>query len=128
VILRIDPEAPVPPYEQIRAQVERTIASGVLPAGARLPSIRQLARDLGLAGGTVARAYRELERAGLIGGRGRHGTVVLEGARTMSPTERRRRLREAAEGYAGAAARLGVNPETAVAAAARALREVAAAT
>jgi DNA-binding transcriptional regulator YhcF (GntR family) len=125
VILRVDPEAPVPPYEQIRAQVERTIASGVLPAGARLPSIRQLARDLGVAGGTVARAYRELERDGLIGGRGRHGTFVLDGARAMPAEERRRELRMAAEGFAVAAARLGVDPRAAVAAAERAVREVA---
>ena len=46
--------------------------------GTRLPSIRQLAGDLGLAGGTVARAYRELEQEGVVATRGRHGTVVAE--------------------------------------------------
>jgi GntR family transcriptional regulator len=121
VILRLDPTAPIPPYEQIRGQVERMIGTGVLP-----PSIRQLARDLGVAGGTVARAYRELERDGLIGGRGRHGTFVLDGARTMPAEERRHELRMAAEGFAVAAARLGVDPRAAVAAAERAVREVAA--
>lgn len=126
MILSLDPTAPVPPYEQIRGQVERMIGTGVLPPGTRLPSIRQLARDLGVAGGTVARAYRELERDELIGGRGRHGTFVLEGARTMPAEERRHELRMAAEGFAVAAARLGVDPRSAVAAAERAVREVAA--
>jgi GntR family transcriptional regulator len=74
VILRVDPGSAVPPYEQIRTQVATMAATGVLPVGTRLPPIRQLARDLGLAGGTVARAYRELEAAGVIVTRGRHGS------------------------------------------------------
>jgi DNA-binding transcriptional regulator YhcF (GntR family) len=49
----------------------------VLGEGDRLPSIRQLAGDLGMATNTVQRAYRELEAHGLIESRGRHGTVVL---------------------------------------------------
>ena len=76
MILRIDPESPVPPYEQIRSQIATMATTGVLREGTRLPSIRQLAADLGLAGGTVARAYRELEQAGVILTRGRHGTYV----------------------------------------------------
>jgi DNA-binding transcriptional regulator YhcF (GntR family) len=78
VILRIDPESAVPPYEQIRAQVATMAATGVLPVGSRLPTIRQLSKDLGLAGGTVARAYRELESDGVIATRGRHGSFVSE--------------------------------------------------
>ena len=78
VILRVDSSSPVPPYEQIRAQVGAMVDAGVLAPGARLPSIRQLAGDLGLAGGTVARAYRELEQEGVVATRGRHGTVVAE--------------------------------------------------
>jgi DNA-binding transcriptional regulator YhcF (GntR family) len=78
VILRVDPESAVPPYEQIRAQVATMVATGVLPIGTRLPTIRQLSKDLGLAGGTVARAYRELESDGLIVTRGRHGSFVDE--------------------------------------------------
>lgn len=71
-----DPRSPVPPYEQVRAQLARQVQSGELPPGTRLPTVRRLAGDLGLAVNTVARAYRELERDGLVATRGRNGTVV----------------------------------------------------
>lgn len=66
----------VPPYEQIRAQIAGHIAAGTLPPEARLPTVRDLASDLGVAVGTVQRAYRELEAAGLVLSRRRHGTSV----------------------------------------------------
>ena len=78
MIVRIDPDSPIPAFEQLRQQIERMIASGVLAASSRLPTIRQLAKDLDLAPGTVARAYQELERVGAIATRGRHGTFVNE--------------------------------------------------
>ena len=65
-----------PPYEQIRAQISSLIALGALAPGTRLPTVRRLAADLGIAAGTVARAYRELEQSGLIETRRRNGTVV----------------------------------------------------
>ncbi|MCA0331132.1 MAG: GntR family transcriptional regulator [Actinobacteria bacterium] len=120
MILTVDPSSAVPPYEQIRAQLEAMVASGTLEAGDRLPSIRQLAHDLGLATGTVARAYAELESAGLVVSRRRTGTVVADGV-AASPSERRRRLSEAAEQYARAVALLGVAPDDAQAAVLRAL-------
>jgi DNA-binding transcriptional regulator YhcF (GntR family) len=58
VIVTVDPGGPQPPYEQIRVQVLEAVSSGSLPAGVRLPTIRQLAVDLDLAANTVARAYR----------------------------------------------------------------------
>ncbi|MBO0832356.1 MAG: GntR family transcriptional regulator [Actinobacteria bacterium] len=64
LVLRIDLSRPVPPYEQLRAQIAGLIAAGELPSGSRLASVRQLAGDLGVAPGTVARAYSELEAAG----------------------------------------------------------------
>ncbi|MDP9398446.1 MAG: GntR family transcriptional regulator [Actinomycetota bacterium] len=57
---------PIPPYEQLRRQPADFISSGAPPAGGRLPPLRQLAGDPGLAVDTVARAYRELEAAGLV--------------------------------------------------------------
>jgi DNA-binding transcriptional regulator YhcF (GntR family) len=66
----------VPVYEQIRAQVAAFVAVGALRAGDRLPASRDLARDLGIAVGTVQRAYRELEVAGVVASRRRTGTVV----------------------------------------------------
>lgn len=62
----IDTASPTPPSEQIRAQLAGFIRDGQLPEGQRLPSIRQVASDLRVAPGTVAKAYAELESAGLI--------------------------------------------------------------
>ncbi|MFF2244844.1 GntR family transcriptional regulator [Arthrobacter sp. NPDC058130] len=74
--LSVDLRSPVPPFEQIRSQVASLIAAGTLAPGSRLPTVRSLAADLGLAAGTVARAYKELELAGLVETRRRNGTVV----------------------------------------------------
>lgn len=68
--------SPVPVYEQIRAQVAAAVAVGTLGPGDRLPASRDLARDLGIAVGTVQRAYRELEAGGVVASRRRTGTVV----------------------------------------------------
>lgn len=76
MIVRVDPASPVPAYEQLRSQVAAMVVTGTLDAGERLPPIRRLASDLDLAPGTVARAYRELEAAGLVVAAGRRGTVV----------------------------------------------------
>jgi DNA-binding transcriptional MocR family regulator len=73
----VDLSSPTPPYEQIRLQISALISAGGLTAGTRLPAVRRLAADLGLAAGTVARAYRELEQGGLIETRRRNGTVVV---------------------------------------------------
>lgn len=75
-MIGIDQESPVPPYEQVRSQLADRIRNGDLPVGTRLPTVRQLAADLGLAVNTVARAYRELEHGGLVQSRGRAGTFV----------------------------------------------------
>ncbi|GAA1408793.1 GntR family transcriptional regulator [Glutamicibacter uratoxydans] len=74
--ITLDLDSALPPYEQIRAQVAALISLGELPAGAKLPTVRALATDLGVAAGTVARAYKELEAEGLISSRRRAGTVV----------------------------------------------------
>ena len=75
--ITVDVMGPTPPYEQIRSQVAAYIQSGLLADGARLPTMRALAADLGVATGTVARAYSELEAAGLIASRRRTGTVAV---------------------------------------------------
>jgi GntR family transcriptional regulator len=109
VILEIDPASAVPPFEQMRAQIAGLIATGALAAGTRLPPIRQLAGDLGLAPGTVARAYRELELSGLVLSRGRHGTRVTDAAPQLvaSATPDLAHLDEAAATFAAAAGRSG---------------------
>lgn len=72
--------SPVPVYEQIRTQVTAAVAVGTLRPGDRLPASRDLARDLGIAVGTVQRAYRELEAGGVVESRRRTGTVVASTA------------------------------------------------
>jgi GntR family transcriptional regulator len=72
----IDLRSATPPYEQIRSQISSLVAIGDLPPGSRLPTVRSLAADLGVAVGTVARAYKELEAAGVVESRRRGGTIV----------------------------------------------------
>jgi GntR family transcriptional regulator len=74
--ISVDLRSATPPYEQIRSQISSLIATGTLTTGSRLPTVRSLAADLGIAAGTVGRAYKELEAAGLIESRRRNGTVV----------------------------------------------------
>lgn len=77
--ISLDPDSAIPPYEQIRSQLCDLIRSGALSAGQRLPSIRQLAGDLRIAPGTVARAYAELESAGMLETSRARGTRVSSG-------------------------------------------------
>lgn len=79
-LLRIDPHSPVPPYEQLRTQVAAMTVTGELTPGQKLPTVRQLATDLGLAPNTVARAYRELEADRIISTHGRRGTFIRSAA------------------------------------------------
>lgn len=110
MIVKVDPASAVPPFEQVRAGIAARIDDGSLPVGTRLPPVRTLATDLGLAANTVARAYRELEEAGLVETAGRRGTVVAAGADDV-----RRRAAAAAAAYAEAVAALGVGADEAVA-------------
>jgi DNA-binding transcriptional regulator YhcF (GntR family) len=110
MIIRVDPDAPVPPYEQVRTAIAEAARRGDLAAGTRLPPVRQLADQLGLAANTVARAYRELEQAGLVQTRGRHGTFVTSHAAGV-PAE----VQQLAARYADRTRALGVPPEQAVA-------------
>lgn len=113
MIVTIDTASPVPPYEQLRAAVARLVATGQLAVGARLPTVRQLASDLGVAPGTVARAYRELEATKILVTRGRHGTHVAAAPPLPPRAERQRRLVEAAGAYASTVRELGIDPSVA---------------
>lgn len=83
----VDTAAAVPVYEQIRSQLAGAIADGRLADGQRLPSVRVLAADLGIAVNTVGRAYAELEATGLIARRRRTGTVVTAASAHSLPAE-----------------------------------------
>lgn len=106
-VITLDPHAPEPPFEQIRAQVGAQIEDGTLEAGFRLPTVRHLAEELGVAVNTVARSYRELEQAGLIETRGRAGSFV-------SGAGVHREARAAAAAYAAKVQALGLEADEAV--------------
>ncbi|MGB3482285.1 MAG: GntR family transcriptional regulator [Mycobacterium sp.] len=74
--LRVDPQAAKPLFDQLRTQLIAGVRDGKLPPGTRLPTVRDLAAQLGLAVNTVARAYRELETSGIVETRGRFGSFV----------------------------------------------------
>lgn len=108
-MISIHPGTGEPPYEQIRSQIQHLVHTGELLRGARLPTVRRLAADLGLAANTVARAYRQLEADGVVETRGRAGTVI-------APTNDRARseAESAAVTFAALTTRLGINPTDAV--------------
>lgn len=113
----LDPDSPLAVYEQLRARVSELARSSAWPVGHRLPTVRGLAEELGVAANTVAKAYRALEADGVIETRGRNGTFV---AATGDAAERR--ALAAAQEYAALARRLGLSPERAGALARDAVR------
>lgn len=107
--MKIDHHGEMPPYEQVRVHYASAISNRELAVGAKLPTVRALAKDLGLAVNTVARAYRELEEAGLVETRGRAGTVV-----SANGDNNRERIRAAAAQYATMSAELGLTSQEAL--------------
>jgi len=112
-LIMIDPGQPVPPYVQIRDQIADLVGAGELAEGTRLPAVRQLAADLGLATGTVARAYQELEASGHVTTRRGGGTRV---AAQPGAASRRRAVivEQHAREYVESVRRLGVAPDEAI--------------
>ncbi len=106
----VDPSSPIPPFEQVRLAIVQEVRSGTLPPGARLPTVRRLAVDLGLAPNTVARAYRELEHDEVLETRGRHGTFVA-----AASDQTQRQAYAATTEYVERLRRLGIDMDQAMA-------------
>jgi DNA-binding transcriptional regulator YhcF (GntR family) len=106
--VRVDQHAAKPLFDQLRTQIIDGIRDGKLPPGTRLPTVRELAGQMSLAVNTVARAYRELEAAGILETRGRFGTFVarIDPADTAMAT--------AAHTFVSAARALGVEKSEAM--------------
>lgn len=104
----IDDRASGPLFDQLRTQIIGGVRDGRLPPGTRLPTVRELAGQLGLAVNTVARAYRELESAGVLETRGRFGTFVAR----VDPADAA--MATAAHTYVTAAKSLGIDKADAV--------------
>ena len=100
---RVDHTSAEPPFEQVRRQIAAQAASGELASGTRLPTVRALAAEVGLAVNTVARVYRELEADGIVVTEGRRGTFVRPSAGAAS-----REVRDAAATYVEVVRRAGL--------------------
>lgn len=115
--VRLEGQTAIPRFEQLRAQLSVMVAVGRLQPGARLPTVRHMAEQLDLAPGTVARTYRELEKDGIVEGRGRLGTFVVDEPPHSEPLrERRERIAAAAARYVFEVRQLGADVEAAQAA------------
>jgi GntR family transcriptional regulator len=117
--LTVVTDDPTPPYEQLRRQLIELIRYGDLAPGDRLPPLRQLAADLGLAVGTVARTYHELEVAGMVVSRRGAGTRVAAAPHPVpDPAEE---LHTRASAFVREARRLGADDDQIRSTVARAL-------
>ncbi|CAN5345357.1 hypothetical protein BH11ACT5_BH11ACT5_20670 [soil metagenome] len=108
-LFTVDHESKVTLYEQLRTQIIEQVASGQLIVGTKLPPVRVLAAELGVAPYTAARVYRLLEQDGFLETRGRNGTVIAARSDTAEST-----LQAAATEYAARAKALGVLPDAAL--------------
>jgi DNA-binding transcriptional regulator YhcF (GntR family) len=106
--VRIDVQAAGPLFDQLRTQIISGVRDGRLSPGTRLPTVRELAGQLGLAVNTVARAYRELESAGIVETRGRFGTFVAR----ADPADAA--MANAAHTFVSAARSLGIDKAAAL--------------
>lgn len=106
--VRIDQRSSGALFDQLRTQIIDGVRDGRLPPGTRLPTVRELAGQLGLAVNTVARAYRELESAGILETRGRFGTFVAH----EDPADAA--MATAANTFVSAAKSLGVGKDDAL--------------
>ncbi|MEU0499576.1 GntR family transcriptional regulator [Nocardia sp. NPDC005998] len=107
--ITITHDSSIAPYEQLRLGVIAQVRSGELTAGTKIPTVRALAAQLGLAPNTVARAYRELEADGVVETRGRQGSFI---ASSGDPTKDL--AGRAATDYVATIRRLGLDDEAAL--------------
>jgi DNA-binding transcriptional regulator YhcF (GntR family) len=119
VRIRIDRSSRTPPSEQLVRQVRLAVELGTAPPGTRLPPVRALAEQTGLVPNTVAKAYRRLEAAGYLEGRGRAGTFVTDDPPPAAETAETE-LDEAARAYLERAGILGADAGSAIEAVRRA--------
>src|ERR1700735_5878722 len=99
---RIDGRTAVPPYLQIVQQVRQALRMGVLDVGDKLPTVREVVAATAVNPNTVLKAYRDLEREGLVEPRAGHGTFVLRRPPGPPPGTHSRLARSLAQGVRGA--------------------------
>ncbi len=111
--LRIDPSGAGPVFQQIVDHVKRAIATAQLDPEDRLPSVRELAKELVINPNTIARAYQVLDAEGITYSRRGAGTFIAAHKPVVKGEERRRRFREAIEAALADAFHTGVSEEEA---------------
>jgi GntR family transcriptional regulator len=121
--LHVDTSSRLPIYQQLVQQIREAIARGELKPDEGLPSVRQLSRDLVVNPNTVARAYTELERAGLLISRPGRGIYVAQPRNDLSREARSRRLTEQLDRWLIEAVHLGYSSDEVLALVARRIRE-----
>lgn len=122
MLLRIDPLSADPIFEQVVFQVKSAVARGELAGGDKLPSVRELAKELAINPNTVARAYEALEAQGVIVRRQGSGCFVSGQTSALRADERKRRLDQLAHRAVIEAFHLGADGEELRAAIERHLR------
>lgn len=105
--LHVSLKGGVPIYVQLVTQIQRLVAAGRLPVGTELPTIRALAEQLLINPNTVARAYRELEQAGVVTSRRGLGTVISDNGSPLGKKERVEILCDRIDGLLTEASQLG---------------------
>jgi GntR family transcriptional regulator len=121
--LHIDTSSRLPIYQQLAQQIREAIARGELQPEAGLPSVRQLSRDLTVNPNTVARAYTELEREGLLISRPGRGIFVAQPRNDLTRAARDRRLTEQLDRWLTEAVHLGYSANEVLALVARRVRQ-----
>lgn len=117
-----DTASRVPIYRQLTEQIRQAIARGRLKPGSRLPSVRALSRDLVVNPNTIARAYTELEREGVLNTRQGLGVFVAEPQAELSLSARRERLAVAIDRFLTEAVHLGFSADDVMAAVTKRIR------
>jgi GntR family transcriptional regulator len=113
MFIRIESSSGVPITRQIMDQVRAQCATGALAAGERLPSVRELARELAVNQNTILKVYERLSAEGLLEMRHGSGTFVSEEMQQGGIEAQRKLLEEEAERFAHRAASLGLSAEQA---------------
>ncbi len=106
----VEPRDPRPIWRQIEESIQHRVAAGVLPAGSRLPSVRDLAQRLRVNPATVAKAYRRLAAAGVLEVARGDGTYVAQSPPRLHREQQAGALAEAARRYVSVALSLGAEP------------------
>jgi GntR family transcriptional regulator len=117
-----DTTSRTPIYRQLMDQIRQAVARGRLRPGSRLPSVRVLSRELVVNPNTIARAYTELEREGVLNTRQGLGVFVAEPQAELSAAARRERLSAALDRFLTEAVHLGYSADEVMAAVSKRIR------